>query len=159
MPRDLDPPLRIDRTRALNRLIGAAERALDLPARTVLSRDTRQAAADLRAVILFIAHHDFGLGLSPLGRMIGRDHTSVMAAIGKVARALDEPHTLRTQEITFLLLRLRPIGDAILRTEEALAAGGPAAALASARDRVVAAQAALAAALAAVDVALAEVQA
>lgn len=56
----------------------------------LMSRAAQKGNARARQVFCWIAHHHYKKGFKPIGRLIGRDHSTVMYAVRKVSEHREE---------------------------------------------------------------------
>lgn len=50
----------------------------------IVSQSRKRSTADARAIVCYILHRHLGMSSTEVGKMLNRDHSSVLAAVKKV---------------------------------------------------------------------------
>jgi chromosomal replication initiator protein len=79
--------------------IALAAQSWGVSVESITAHGRSQSVADARALAMWIVRRTFGYSYPELGRIFERDHTTCMAAVRKVDRAIATGRPLRLAEI------------------------------------------------------------
>jgi chromosomal replication initiation ATPase DnaA len=89
----VEPARRCGKTASrIDAIVADAAVLLRVPVRLIMSRDRSDSVFRARAAVCWVADKTTGLGVARLGRLLGRDHSSIIHAIARAEamRASDD---------------------------------------------------------------------
>ncbi len=87
-----------------------AAQAWGVPVEDLLSEGRSQSTADARALAIWLVRRTFGYSYHELERIFGRDHSTCIAAVRKVERAITSGRPPRLAEIARKVVAAKPLG-------------------------------------------------
>lgn len=101
------PPGNVEVTdQTVRRIVVAVARRHRIRVHDLLNAWTPQRPRHARQIAMYIARHDVGLSMPELGRIFGRHHTSVIAAVRMVERRMADPADNTREMVAAIRARL-----------------------------------------------------